>query len=107
MGSAASTPHRGPDVPDERETRLVVLGTGHPHRRDPGSVAETAATAILESRGTTPRLYRNTLVFLAPDQTRLQDLDKAVRHQAARLTRLGVLADQAARRLKSDESAAA
>ena len=78
-----TAPRSGHDVPDERETRLVVLGTEHPHRRDPGSVAETAATAILESRGTTPRLYRNTLVFLAPDQTRLQDLDEAVRHHLA------------------------
>ena len=60
-----------------------MLGTEHPHRRDPGSAAETAANAILESRGTTPRLYRNTLVFLAPDQTRLQDLDEAVRHHLA------------------------
>ena len=76
-------PRSGHDVPDERETRLVVLGIEHPHRRDPGSAAETAATAILESRGTTPRLYRNTLVFLAPDQTRLQDLDEAVRHHLA------------------------
>ena len=76
-------PRSGHDVPDERETRLVVLGTEHPHRRDPGSAAETAANAILESRGTTPRLYRNTLVFLAPDQTRLQDLDEAVRHHLA------------------------
>ena len=78
-----TAPRSGHDVPDERETRLVVLGTEHPHRRDPGSAAETAANAILESRGTTPRLYRNTLVFLAPDQTRLQDLDEAVRHHLA------------------------
>ena len=34
---------------------------------------------ILESRGNTPRLYRNTLVFLAADKVRLQDLDEAVR----------------------------
>jgi ribosomal protein L10 len=33
----------------------------------------------LETRGNTPRLYRNTLVFLAADKTRLQDLDEAVR----------------------------
>ena len=78
-----TAPRSGHDVPDEREARLVVLGTEHPHRRDPGSAAETAATAILESRGTTPRLYRNTLVFLSPDQTRLQDLDEAVRHHLA------------------------
>ena len=38
------------------------------------------------SRGNTPRLYRNTLVFLAADKTRLQDLDEAV----AALPRLGV-----------------
>jgi hypothetical protein len=35
--------------------------------------------SILESRGNTPRLYRNTLVFLAADKVRLQDLDEAVR----------------------------
>ena len=78
-----TAPRSGHDVPDERETRLVVLGIEHPHRRDPGSAAETAATTLLESRGTTPRLYRNTLVFLAPDQTRLQDLDEAARHHLA------------------------
>ena len=76
-------PRSGHDVPDERETRLVVLGIDYPHHRDPGSPAETAAATILESRGTTPRLYRNTLVFLAPDQSRLQDLDEAVRRHLA------------------------
>ncbi len=78
-----AAPRSGYDVPDERETRLVVLGTDHPHHRDPGSPAETAAAAILDTRGTTPRLYRNTLVFLAPDQSRLQDLDEAVRRHLA------------------------
>jgi len=47
--------------------------------REPGNAAETAAQTILESRGNTPRLYRNTLVFLAADKVRLQDLDEAVR----------------------------
>jgi hypothetical protein len=37
----------------------------------------------LESRGNTPRLYRNTLVFLAADKTRLQDLDEAARKYLA------------------------
>ncbi len=76
-------PQSSHDIPDEREARLVVLDTAHPHRREAGSPAETAAAAILELRGTTPRLYRNTLVFLAPDQTRLQDLDEAVRRNLA------------------------
>ena len=35
------------------------------------------------SRGNTPRLYRNTLVFLAADKTRLQDLDEAARKYLA------------------------
>ena len=42
-----------------------------------------AAVALLETRGTAPRLYRNTLVFLAPDQSRLQDLEEAVRRHLA------------------------
>ncbi|MYD70260.1 MAG: ATP-binding protein [Acidobacteria bacterium] len=78
-----TAPRSGHDVPDERETRLVVLGPDHCHHRDPDSPAETAARTILESRGTAPRLYRNTLVFLAPDQSRLQDLDEAVRRHLA------------------------
>jgi hypothetical protein len=38
-----------------------------------------AARTILETRGNAPRLFRNTLVFLAPDRNRIQDLDEAVR----------------------------
>ncbi len=72
-------PHTGQDVPDDLDARLVVLGVDHPYSREPGSAAETAAKAIMETRGNTPRLYRNTLVFLAADKTRLQDLDEAVR----------------------------
>jgi len=56
-----------------------VLSLDHTYSKEPGSAAETAAKAILEARGNTPRLYRNTLVFLAADKTRLQDLDEAAR----------------------------
>ena len=55
----------------------------HPFSKGSGSAAESAAKAILESRATTPRLYRNTLVFLAADRVRLQDLDEAVRKYLA------------------------
>lgn len=72
-------PHSGQDVPDDQDARLVVLGTDHPYSKQPGNPAELAAKAILESRGNTPRLYRNTLVFLAVDQARLQDLEEAAR----------------------------
>ncbi len=55
----------------------------HPYSKEAGNPAELAAKAILETRGNTPRLYRNTLVFLAADKTRLQDLDEAARKYLA------------------------
>ncbi len=73
-------PNSSQDVPDDLDARLVVLGVDHPYSREPDSPAEVAVRAILESRGNSPRLFRNTLVFLAVDRTRLQDLDEAVRH---------------------------
>ncbi len=76
-------PQSGQDVPDDFDARLVVLGAEYPHSRDAGSAAETAAKAILETRGSAPRLYRNTLIFMAADKTRLQDLDDAIRRHLA------------------------
>ena len=62
------------------ETRLVVLDPDQSYTRgQDDSPSKVAAKAILDSRGTGPRMYRNTLVFLAPDQTRLQDLNQAIR----------------------------
>jgi predicted AAA+ superfamily ATPase len=72
-------PKSGADVPDDLDARLVVLGPEHAYVREPGNPAEAAAKAILETRGSSPRLYRNALVFLAVDRARLQDLDEAVR----------------------------
>jgi hypothetical protein len=62
---------------------LVVLPPEHPYSKDEANPAEKAARAILESRGNTPRLYRNTLVFLAADKVRMQDLDEGVRKYLA------------------------
>lgn len=72
-------PHTGQDVPDDVDARLVVLGPEHAYSKESGNAAEKAAKAILESRGNAPRLYRNSLVFLAADKTRMQDLDEAAR----------------------------
>src|SRR5438093_2366706 len=83
FGRIHPLPHTGQDVPDDLDARLVVLGIDHPYSREPGNAAEAAAKAILELRGNTPRLYRNTLVFLAADKTRLQDLDEAARRYLA------------------------
>ncbi len=72
-------PNSGQDVPDDLDARLVVLGIEHPYSKEEGSRAQVVAKAILETRGSAPRLYGNTLVFLAADKTRLQDLDEATR----------------------------
>jgi len=72
------------DVTDEREARLVILGPEHPHTaRDSNSPALQEAANTLESRGSSPRTYKNTLVFLAADQTRLRDLEHATRQYLA------------------------
>ena len=83
FGRVHPMPPSGQDVPDDLDARLVVLGVNYPYSKEPNSPAEVAAKAILEMRGNTPRLYRNTLVFLTVDKTRLQDLDEAVRHYLA------------------------
>jgi predicted AAA+ superfamily ATPase len=73
-------PRTSQDVPDDMDARLVVLGIDCPYSKgETGNPAEAAAKTILESRGNSPRLFRNTIVFLAVDKTRLQDLDEAVR----------------------------
>ncbi|EDP62636.1 hypothetical protein BAL199_22547 [alpha proteobacterium BAL199] len=76
-------PRSGADVPDDYDARLVVLPSEHSYSKEADSPAEVAAKAILESRGNAPRLYRNTLVFLAADRVRLQDLDEALRKYLA------------------------
>lgn len=72
-------PKSGADVPDEFEARLVVLPPDAPYSREGESPASAAALHILEKRGNSPRIYRNTLVFLAADKSRLQDFDESVR----------------------------
>jgi predicted AAA+ superfamily ATPase len=77
-------PQSGAEVPDDLDARLVVLGTATPHGKDdPASPALATARQMLDSRGNAPRLYRNTLVFLAADRTKLPDLEEAVRRYLA------------------------
>lgn len=73
----------GADVPDDMDARLVVLSPDAPYSKEVGNAAETAAKSMLESRGNSPRLFRNALAFLAADKVRLQDLDVAVRKYLA------------------------
>ncbi len=83
FGRIHPLPRSGADVPDDLDARLVVLAPEHAYSKDEGNAAQTMARSILESRGNTPRIYRNTLVFLAADKVRLQDLDEAVRRYLA------------------------
>ena len=68
------------DIPDEKEARLVLLGPDYPHtNKDEKSPARQQAAENLEWRGTSPRNYKNTLLFLAADSNRLRELEQGVR----------------------------
>jgi hypothetical protein len=76
--------HVGPadsgDIPDTDQARLVVLHPRYPHRRRQGdSPAREFAIRSTERRGTANRVNRNMVVFLAPDEDRLAELDQSVR----------------------------
>ena len=65
---------------DDTAVRLVILKPHYTHGlRDQQSKARAAAREMLDMRGNTRRAYRNTLVFLAADRARLEDLKQSVR----------------------------
>ncbi|MEF3274730.1 MAG: DUF499 domain-containing protein [Chloroflexus sp.] len=76
-------PRTSADVPDQLEARLVVLSPEMSYYKGGNSRAEQAAQQILDTRGSTPRIYRNTLVFLVADKMRLSDLEDATRQYLA------------------------
>nr|HMT06305.1 Swt1 family HEPN domain-containing protein [Solirubrobacterales bacterium] len=73
-------PEESSDIRDEDEARLVILHPKLSHRRDSkNSSALEFALKATENRGGASRTYRNMVVFLAPDEVRLEELDAAVR----------------------------
>jgi predicted AAA+ superfamily ATPase len=77
-------PGSSTDVPDESGgVRAIILGVGHPHTGRGGSEALAEANDILMQRGSTPRVYRNMLVFLAAEQRQLENLNSAMRSALA------------------------
>jgi predicted AAA+ superfamily ATPase len=77
-------PGTSSDVPDEAGgVRAVVLGVAHPHSGRDGSEAMTEAKDILMQRGSTPRVYRNMIVFLAAESRQLDSLKEAMRSSLA------------------------
>jgi predicted AAA+ superfamily ATPase len=74
-------PESGGDVIDEKNgVRLVLLKPHYPHaRRDSNSAAHVEAAKLLSLRGNAPRNYRNALIFMAADRTRVDELKQAAR----------------------------
>lgn len=77
-------PASSAEVPDEAGgVRAVVLGVKYPHTGRDGSDALAEAKDILTQRGSTPRVYRNMLVFIAAEARQLDHLKDAVRASLA------------------------
>ena len=73
-------PSSSAEVPDEAGgVRAVILGVAHAHNGRDSSEALTEAKEILLQRGSTPRVYRNMLVFISADARQLDNLKEAVR----------------------------
>ncbi len=74
------------DIPDEQTARLVILRPEDVFRRANGKDSGRALTTVvdyLNTRGTSPRVYRNMLAFVAPDQDKLRDLQTEVKRYIA------------------------
>jgi predicted AAA+ superfamily ATPase len=68
------------DIPDEQTVRLVVLCPHDTYKRnDMHCMAMKTASEILNNRGTSPRIYRNMLAFIAPDMTKIGALEQEVK----------------------------
>jgi predicted AAA+ superfamily ATPase len=121
MGSFArvqAAPESSSEIADDPAVRLVILHPRLRHtRQDDTSPARVFVGSAMQSRGTSQRVNRNMIVFLAPDTRRADELEQAVRDYLAwlsiagteeRIKELDLSAQQAAqarKRLKdSDET---
>lgn len=77
------TPLDSSAVPDEPATRLVVVPSQYAHKKGDSSAALSWVQEVLTTRGSSPRQYANTLVFLAADERALEDLIDAYASQKA------------------------
>ncbi|WFN94564.1 DUF499 domain-containing protein [Gordonia sp. LUNF6] len=77
-------PESSADVPDETDTRLVVVPMQHTYAaRSSAPTAKSWAANVLEHRGNAIRSFKNSLIFLAADTNRARELDEAVRNYLA------------------------
>ena len=84
FAAAHIAPQNSGDVADEWRARVVVLAPEYGHKKNGSlSQAQEVAKEILENRGNSPRLYRNMLVFIAPDVTNAEAWGMSLREYLA------------------------
>ncbi len=78
-------PNSSLDVPDDQEVRLCVLKPRDYYKLKATveTPAEKEVTEIFNNRGNAPRIYRNMLAFVAPDENQLDSLRLEVRRLLA------------------------
>ena len=75
------------DVTDDQAVRLVIMRPEDEYKAsNPQNKAIIGAENILNNRGTAPRIYRNMLAFIAPDQELMSPLKQEVRRYLAWLS---------------------
>jgi hypothetical protein len=81
FGAIHIAPESSADIPDDPNlgVRLVVLSPQQFHSKSlSDSPTRLLGEEILHQRGSSPRYYKNTLVFLASDKSNLEILEKNV-----------------------------
>jgi predicted AAA+ superfamily ATPase len=77
-------PNTSMDVPDEQAARLIILRPNDEYSAsNPDNNAKVVINEILNNRGGAQRIYRNMLVFIAPDQDLMNPLKQTVRRYLA------------------------
>lgn len=80
FGRVHICPDNSMDVSDEQDVGLIILKYRQTYKSNtPKDIAIQAAENILNTRGTTPRNYRNMLAFIAPDQNMMSALREEVK----------------------------
>lgn len=80
FGRVHVCPDSSMDVSDEQDVGLVILKYRQTYKSNtPKDNAIQAAENILNTRGTAPRIYRNMLAFIAPDQNMMSALREEVK----------------------------
>ena len=80
FGRVHVCPDSSMDVSDEQDVGLVILKYRQTYKSNtPKDNAIQAAENILNTRGTAPRIYRNMLAFIAPDQNMMSALREEIK----------------------------